>query len=350
MTNQAQEDFLAANGGELTPELAARFMELGEQGDTDLASDKGGAPGAATATDQDDDKGGEGGKGGQDDADATKQTQQQQTEPAAGELTAENAVILARDGKHTISYDKLIDARTKAQEATAALETARAEIAALKEQAQARADAGQDPTQADKQLAAAEAAIEAGANPAIFGDFSEEALAKGINTLIEQRVQAELEKALAPVKAREAQGASKSHYDAIYAKHPDADSIVESAELQGWIKSQPSFAQDAIRSVLERGTTAQVIELFDRFKSDTKPAASAAETKPSDEELKAKARAAVASAAPAVPNSLSDIHGSTAAGVSDFEKLAAAGDGAAMLEDMSDWSPEKINRFLERTL
>ncbi|MCT2416064.1 hypothetical protein MNU23_30780, partial [Pseudomonas aeruginosa] len=75
----------------------------------------------------------------------------------------------------------------------------------------ARATAGEAPTSQDNQLAAAQAAMDQGVDPAIFGDFSEEALAAGIQKLIdakvEARVSALVDQKLAPIQKKEAESA-----------------------------------------------------------------------------------------------------------------------------------------------
>jgi hypothetical protein len=234
-------------------------------------------------------------------------------------------------------------------------ETAQRQLAELQTQAQQRADAGQAPTKTDNQVAAAQAAIEQGIDPSIFGDFSEEALAKGIGTLVAQQVQAQVGKALAPIQQRQQQTAQETHYSAIYGKHPDADSIVESAELQAWIGQHPSYMQPTLRAVLAKGSTEQVIELFDNFKkggaSATAPAPAPAHGKSqtATTDPKVAAQAAIAAAAPAVPASLSEIPGGRADALSPHERLAAM-EGVSMAEAMQGMTPEQIEAFLNRQL
>ena len=142
-------------------------------------------------------------------------------------------------------------------------EAAQQELDALKTAAQERADSGQAPTKQDNQIAAAEAAIDAGVDPSLFGDFSEESLAAGINKLVQQQVEARLQSALAPYEKREAQTATEAHYNAIYTAHPDADSVAQSHELAEWINSQPTFVRGSMSAVMQKGSTDQVIELLD---------------------------------------------------------------------------------------
>lgn len=352
-TTSEQDQFIASLDGDLTPEQAAHLLELGE-GDTGGTSDNGGVPGASR-----DDGAGAG----------TGENAEQQAgtgAPADGSvngdgLNSENAVILAKDGKHTISYDKLLEARQGKQQAEATLQATQAQLAEaqakldeLQRQAQARADAGETATAVDNQAAAAQAAIDAGVDPALFGDFSEADLAKGIQTLVDMRVGAKVQEALAaidakltPIQQERERTAAEEHYGAIYKEHPDADSIYESKELSDWIDAQPSFVRDNYRGVLQAGTTQQVIELFHAFKTGTggQAATGSAKADPA-----AAARAALAAAKSEVPGSLSDIPGGRPGAGASREEVLASMESTEMLEAMEDMTPEQIERFLDRRL
>ena len=376
MSEKTTTDYLdSLNGEELTAEQAAQLLELAE-GDTGFDPDRSAAPAtpsAANDTSEDDEAARKAGE---------EQQQEQQAQAAAAQSPAkpdttdgadkanggeaepdpDNAVILAKDGKHTIPYDKLVQARESEREWKAKAEQAQQELDVLRAQAQARADAGEQATQADKNAEAAQAAIDAGADPGLFGDFSEEALAAGIQKLVESRVEAvmkSVDASLEPIHRQQQLTATEAHYQAIYQAHPDADSIVESKELDDWIKAQPSFAQAGYRAALEAGTTDQVIELFDAFKQATgtqveapagaddkaKEAAAAAQ----QPDPKAAAAAAIAKAKEQVPTSLTDVPGG-AAGPANASEVVAAMDPASQLEAMSGWTPEQIEAHLNRAL
>ena len=215
--------------------------------------------------------------------------------------------------------------RQAEQAARAAAQAAQAELAALRAQAEQRAAAGVAPTAADNASALVVQALETGdVDPAIFGDFSESAMAKGIATLIKQGFTS-LRQELEPIKAQHQTSEVEKHYGAIYQAHPDADSIAESQELDSWIASKPSFVRDAYRAVLDpqgKGTAAQVIELFDTFKKET-GATQAAAAPAHSVDPKAAAKAAIAAAQPAVPASLSDFPGGRAGASSRMEALDA---------------------------
>ena len=125
-----------------------------------------------------------------------------EAEPAAvvaPEVEVEGAPIAAKSGGYTIPYKKLADARGLAktlEEENASLKAQLADLSAQQQanlaaaaaDATARANAGQAPTSADQQVSIAQAAIGQGVDPELFGDFSEEAIAKGVKALVDAQV------------------------------------------------------------------------------------------------------------------------------------------------------------------
>ena len=290
----------------------AALDEQGGKGDTGTKPEDDGAPTTVS------------------DAGSKAEEKNEPAQPAASnEPDPANAVILAKDGKHTIPYSKLEEARRNEQTARAAAQAAQEELAALRAQAEQRAAAGIAPTAADNASAIVQQALESGeVDPAIFGDFSEGAMAKGIATLVSQGLTqgfTALRQELAPITTQHQMSEVEKHYGAIYQAHPDADSVVESQELERWIASKPSFTQDAYRSVLNpegTGTARQVIELISTFKEETGATKAAPAPAPSVDP-KAAAKAAIAAAQPAVPTSLSDFPGGRAGPTSFTDRLAS---------------------------
>ena len=314
--------------GALSPEQAAAALAAGE-GDTSAELENGGAPDATTE---------------QDDAAATDGDNK--AKPDAGEHA--NAVVMARDGVHTIPYEKLEEARKGEQHWKAQAEAAQQQLAELQAQAQARADAGTAPTKTDNMVATAEAAIEAGADVGIFGDFSEEALAKGIATLVEQQVQARVSAALEPLATKQAKDAAAAHYDAIYSKHPDADSIAQSTEFAAWVNAQPSAVRNAYWGLFDAktgGTAEEIVEVFDAFKAVN----TSNPNNPAVANYKAAASAAVAAAKATPPASLSSIPGARVEGASELDR-AADMSGPDMLEATKNMSPAQIEAWLDRQI
>ena len=314
--------------GALSPEQAAAALAAGE-GDTSAELENGGTPDATTVT---------------DDAAATGDGASTTTE--AGDPA--NAVVLARDGKHTIPYETLVKHREGEQHWKAQAEAAQQQLAELQTQAQARADAGTAPTKTDNMVATAEAAIESGADVGIFGDFSEEALAKGIATLVEQQVQARVSAALEPLATKQAKDAAAAHYDAIYSKHPDADSIAQSTEFAAWVNAQPSAVRNAYWGLFDPhtgGTAQEIVEVFDAFKAVSTPNPNT----PAAADPKAAASAAVAAARATPPASLSSIPGARVEGASELDR-AADMSGPDMLEATKNMSPAQIEAWLDRQI
>lgn len=331
----------------MTPEQAAKFMDLAD-GDTDaLTLETGSSPAATTDAVVDDPEAGK-----TDIQEAAKPVVTTAAAPTEAELNAENAVIQAKDGKHTISYDKLVEAREGEKTARTLLAAQTAELEGLRAAAQVRADAGLAPTKADNLSAAAEAAIEAGADTELFGDFSEQALAKGIKELVRQQateiatgiVDQRFQTEMAPIKADREKQADDAHNDAIYAKHPDADSIVESKEFGDWFNAQPAYAKPGIAATFDKGTSAQVVEVFDRFKHETGATPTPV---PDANSVKGAAQAAIAKAQAAPPASLSDIPGGKAAATSREEQLAGM-DGLELTTAMADMTEAQLEHYLNR--
>lgn len=261
--------------------------------------------------------------------------------------------IASRSGEYTIPYEQLVKART-------ARDTLATENAALKAQveqltrgqqhnlaqaqvdAAARADAGAAPTTADKNLAIAQAAASQGVDMSLFGDFSEEGIARGVAAMVEARVQA----ALAPLQQREQLSAIDAHARAIYTAHPNADEIAESAEFKQWVDAQPAFARAAISQVIESGTAADVVEVLNTFTQAHKPTNAPAQPGRTGNPVDAAVAKAVQQAEQQVPISLSDLTGA-AAGASEAERLQAlSSNPAALLGAMDGLSPDKLTSLM----
>ena len=281
-----------------------------------------------------------------------------QDEQKAGnaETEVEGAPILSKSGAYTIPYEKLAEAREArkaAQDRIAQLEQQVAELtsaqqrnlAAVQADAQDRANAGQAQTATDANLAVATKAMTEGVDLSIFGDFSEEDLAKGVaelNRRAMETVRAELHdtirRELAPLRAQEAKTATTAHYDAIYAAHKDADEIVESAEFAAWRDNLPAFAKAGVEHALTKGSAQDVIEVFDEFRA-TKPPQPNTST----------ARTAPEAPVRRVPNSLSDVPG--AAPMDETQQtLAAAGNTSALLDRMAAMTPEQRDALLDNLI
>lgn len=248
-------------------------------------------------------------------------------------------VLLAKDGKHVIPYEKLTEAREDAQhwkqvaaEAIAKLETA------------------PQPTQ----QAAAPAAADATQDENIFGDLSDEAIKAGITKLVASQVgatkaeiTAAVAEALAPILGKQQATEEDLHFSAIDKAHPDAESVVQSTAMDEWIGKQPSFVQAQYRAVIDGGTAIEVIELLDNFKAAT------GKTEPAPAEktdaLAAAAAAVIAKARSAPPSSLSEIPASTAAAHNPAEAMLEMSP-MGLMNLFDGKTPEQIQALLSKTL
>jgi len=327
------------NDGDWSPQDAARYLEMSMNGDTSQGEsiDTPADTAADEQTTEPDDK---------DDTPATVAPTDTPDDSSNDDVEGEK-VVLARDGVHTIPYEKLVEARERDRVSQEALAAANAELEILRKQAQTPATVA--PTQQEQDIETAQAAIDAGVNPDYFGDFSEEALADGINKLIDERVSAQVDarvaKALEPMQQKEQESAAEAHMRTIYEAHQDADSIVESGKFEAWKASQPSYIQAALDGVLQQGTAEQVVELLNNYKQSTNSTPEPAKAEPSKDELKAKAREAIKNTAPAVPASLSDIPGGHK-GATDITEQMQSMSPMELAETMMDWSPEKREQYL----
>ena len=258
------------------------------------------------------------------------------------------APISSKSGAYTIPYEKLAQAREQAKAFASENELLKAQLAQLnaaqaanlaqaQAQAQDRADAGQGATRQDANLAAAQQAVAQGIDPEIFGDFSEEGIAKGVQTLVAQGVQQAIAPLMQERQAVAQQTAVEAHLGAIYAAHPDADELVQSEEFAKWRNSLPGFARSAVERTLEQGETAEVVEVFSTFKASGKAPAGG------------KVQQAIASAKnqASVPVSLSELTGQvSSSNVAEQIAALAGGDPDALMARMAEMTPAQREKLM----
>lgn len=354
-----REEFFQAHvdAGTVNEQVMAELalMPEGEIGDKPKSSE----PAAATETKAAEPK-------AQETSKESEVKEPSKAEPDPATLNADNAVILAKDGKHTIGYDKLEEAREREKVAREAAATATAESERLRQENEAlrkgSSAATADP-KADATGKITELPEKGTGKPAIdFGDYSDEAMAKAaqqIERMVQDRVEAATKdieaKSLAPMAEKLAKTEVRDHYTAIYEAHPDADSVAESKELAAWIDAQPNFAREAYRSTLTNGSTADVIELFHTFKESTgKPGAAQPKADPAkadkpDAAIAAAAKAAIDAAKTKPPTSLSEV-GAASTATSDEAAAMLDKSSVALMDQFEGKSPEQIHALLNRVL
>lgn len=262
------------------------------------------------------------------------------------EENADNSVVLAKDGKHTIPFERLQETREQVQQYKQQVEQLTAQLAAQQ-------TPGNNQV-AQQNAAVAEALIEASGNNAdvmaMFGDFSEEAIAKGVNALVNQRVseqvQVMIDQAIAPFKQQQNLSAEQQHFAYIGSTHPDYESIPESQEFQAWKDAQPSFIRSAYDDVLNKGNAEQVVELLSLYKSQNN-VGQKADTPAPTQAMVEKAKQAVQNAPSKVPHSVTDLPAGSPAGLSADERLSNL-NGPELLAEMENWNPDQVDAFISR--
>ncbi|ENX01002.1 hypothetical protein F899_01635 [Acinetobacter sp. CIP 101934] len=269
------------------------------------------------------------------------------TEPTPPvEENAENSVVLAKDGKHTIPYERLQETREQVQQYKQQVEQLTAQLAAQQTPGNTQV--------AQQNAAVAEAVIEASGNNAdvmaMFGDFSEEAIAKGVEALVSQRVSAQVQSmmdaALAPFKQQQQLSAEQQHFAYIGSSHPDYESIPESQEFQAWKDAQPSFIRSAYEDVLNKGSAEQVVELLSLYKSQNNVSPKV-DTPAPTQAMVEKAKQAVQNAPSKVPHSVTDLPAGSPAALSADERLSNLS-GPELLAEMENWSPDQVEAYMSR--
>lgn len=317
------------NAGKLDPNLAAALLEMEDaklNGETVPVAELGNEPGIT-----------------QEQVENPKAAQA----PSDDEMNAKNAVVMAKDGIHTIPFEKLAEARDEAKEWRQRFEEQQAHIAAM-QQAQPNQAA---PAVAEGNLQTAQALIEASGNDAdvieLFGDFSEQAIAKAVNTLVQQQLSTQVDaivnQRLGEInQQQQTLTAQEQHFQTISDTHPDWTSVVESSEFDTWLKKQPSYVQDGIDQVFKGGTAQQVNQVLSDYKTQNNlvvndPVAS----------IKEAAKQAVNNARSQVPHSLSDLPAGSPTAVSREERLSNL-NGAELVEEMGSWTQEQIDAYTLR--
>lgn len=354
MTTSNETDSIVNTGDEaaFTDDQLAQMFNAGMNGDTKapssegVAEEEGAKPGAPTES-----------------GEAAKEPEggapEEKTDPDPA-----NTVILAKDGKHTIDFSHLEKAReqrdsykAKAEDAEARAEDAKRQLAELQEQAQARADAGKPPTPQDQLVQKAQEAIDKGVDPSIFGDYGEEDLAKGFYELnrrsseqmraeVKAELMQELRAEIAPLLQRQQQDAASAHMNAILQVHPDISSVLESTEFAGWVGKQPSYVQAAMSAVLDKGSSAQIVELLDSYKAATTQQSQKTSQTTTPH---AAAQKVLEQLKPSVPNSPSDIPGGRSGAGTLAERLQSMSEVDVFnAVNSGDISEEQLNRYLSR--
>ncbi|MDI3512630.1 MAG: hypothetical protein PWQ61_3397 [Betaproteobacteria bacterium] len=328
------QDFFSTNEvtGALTPEQAAQLLELPHQGDTVDQTEQAAAPATAPAPD------------------TSAAEPNTTTEAATDELSADNAVILAKDGKHTIPFDKLAEARESAQQAAAERDAAVRKAAEL----QALLDAAKQPAQEQKPAAAA-------VDLTALRKERLQALATGDDARaleLDEQIDAERDR-LADERANQRM-AAKIEQDQAQAAANALQRVAAELKVQypALDQSSPKYSPGAEAFVVaERDLLiaqgAKVDEALRQAVSKAAPvfgwSNGQPQPKPDVKSAAEAAAAAIANAKAPTPATLSDIPGGKPAGLTLEEQMAAKS-GPEMLDVMQSMSKDQIVDFMNRII
>ena len=128
-----------------------------------------------------------------------------------------------------------------------------------------------------------------------------------------------------------------SHYEAIYAAHPDADELAQSAEFAKWHSSLPNFARAAVDQTLTHDDASGVVDVFNTFKASARPVTAGS---------RVQQAIAAAQGQAYVPTSLSELAGQASSGNPAEQIAAMAGDPASLMSRMSDMTPAQLEKLM----
>jgi len=244
-------------------------------------------------------------------------------------------VILAKDGIHTIPFEKLAEARESERLARQMAAELQAQLDALKSAPAAKVETPEPVDHGD-----------------VFGDFSEEAIAKGVEKLVASKtaaltadLEARLAAVLAPLQEKQAESVIDEHFSTINKAHPDVESVVPSQEFNNWIDKQPSVVRGSLKNAIQQGTASEVIEVLDAYKEATGKTT----VIPPKVDVAAAAQAAIAKAQSAPPMSLSEIPAGANV-VSDEVNAMMEMSSVGLMSKFDGKSPEQIMALMSRVL
>lgn len=202
----------------------------------------------------------------------------------AEEIAAEEKAATAAEEKAALATKAREEAEARAAADAKVRSDAEARVAA---EAKAKADADAKTKAETERKARAEllskpyepSAEEKAALEKFKIDFPNEYVAvearlKGVDREIQRQVHAAVQatmehvgKVVTPLSEGFAEVEAERHATAVRVAHPDTDEVVPLVDA--WIKTQPSYLQDAYKKVYDNGSTKEVIDLFTRFKTET---------------------------------------------------------------------------------
>ena len=89
-----------------------------------------------------------------------------------------------------------------------------------------------------------------------------------IGQMIDDRL-GKIEPRIETIDSKLKEDVTAAHFKAIKDAHPDYEQIADSGALDKWIKTKPSYIQEALNKVKAEGEAQEVIDMFTEYKTDT---------------------------------------------------------------------------------
>lgn len=272
-----------------------------------------------------------------------------------GKTAGDKPVIMAKDGVHTIEYEKLVEAREEAKVAKEQARTLQDQLAAIQAE---RDDLQAKMAEATKQD---EEAGNTAATDELLASFKEDypefyaVLQRETNAASQaliSRIEA-LEKMtgqIAPVIAKSQEDAVASHFDTIRNGVEGYDQIVaQSDKVHAWIDSQPDLLRNAYAEIVANGSANDVIAVLNTFKQANgfKVTPSVGGGKAVDVEA---AIAAATQGGKRTPSSLSSVPSGSAAHHDETEAMLDESAVSLLTGRFANMTPDQINEAINRAL
>ena len=275
-------------------------------------------------------------------------------EPAA--VPEKEPVIMAKDGVHTIPYEKLVEARVEASSARTALEEQISKNAELQ-------------AAMDKMATAQNAQVEGTATQEETNEILDEVrkefpdLVTAFETMLTKErgfytaqiaAQAEeintLKSDIAPVKEKAVEADKKEHFDSIRKVHSDLDAIIAGEELGTWIESQSPAVQKAYVEDIKGGNDVAIIKMLDTFKAATGYQPPAGDTAGQGKQADGQTAAGIPAPKRPVPTSLSEIPGGSQVPHNQVDAIMSAGNPLKQIDAFMGKTPDQIEEILRKAV
>jgi len=83
-----------------------------------------------------------------------------------------------------------------------------------------------------------------------------------------KEIQEQFSSKVGPIEASIQKNDEESHFDFLKSKHPDYEKYRDDGSILEWIEAKPKYIRDALKTVYNKGTAEDVVDLINDFKAD----------------------------------------------------------------------------------